>query len=347
MRIIDLTLKDLLQVTRDWRAALFLIAMPIGFTIMFGFAFGGFGDGEPTDSRLPVGVMDQDLGSLSSVLISILDQSKIIAVETVEVGLDEAGEMVADNDLAAVIIIPQDYSQKFLDGDPPHLDLIVDQGTPAGNTVSGEVNSAAMRLNNAVQTATLSSEIFGRESGFSDADHQQRFFDETVENTIAAWENPPITISAFRSTLISEDPEDVIESGNAYTQSSPGMMAQFAIAGLMGASAILVIERKNQAMRRLLTTAITRVEILLGHYLAMFVMIFAQLMMLILFGQLLLRLDYFGHPAATILLAVSTALFAASLGLLIGALAKSEDQVIVFAMVPMFLLSGLGGAWVP
>ena len=43
----------------------------------------------------------------------------------------------------------------------------------------------------------------------------------------------------------------------------------------------------------------------------------------------------------------TTALFAASLGLLIGALAKNEDQVNIFALIPMFVLAGLGGAWGP
>ena len=34
MRIIDLALKDLLQIIRDWKAAFFLIVMPIGFTLL-------------------------------------------------------------------------------------------------------------------------------------------------------------------------------------------------------------------------------------------------------------------------------------------------------------------------
>ncbi len=28
-------------------------------------------------------------------------------------------------------------------------------------------------------------------------------------------------------------------------------------------------------------------------------------------------------------------------------LAKSEEQAIIFSLIPMFILSGLGGAWVP
>jgi ABC-2 type transport system permease protein len=347
MRIIDLALKDLLQVVRDWRAAVFIIVMPIGFTIMFGFAFGGFGDGEPEDSRLPVGLIDQDQGSLTPELQSILESSKVIKVEVIDLEINEAGELVADDELAAVVIIPQNYSEHFAAGEGIPLDLIADLGTNAGMTIQGEVQSAAARLNSAVRTAVVSSEFFDQESGFTSTSDRQVYFDDALQDTIAAWGNPPISIIASNSTTASAEQEGVVESENAYSQSSPGMMAQFAIAGLMGASAIVVIERKNRAMRRLLTTSISRTEILLGHYLAMFVMIFVQVIVLIVFGQLLLRLSYADHPAATLLLAAATALFAASLGLFIGAVAKTEEQVMVFALIPMFVLSGLGGAWVP
>ena len=50
---------------------------------------------------------------------------------------------------------------------------------------------------------------------------------------------------------------------------------------------------------------------------------------------------------AMLLLLAATSIMVAALGLLIGALAKSEEQVIVFSLIPMFILSGFGGAWVP
>jgi hypothetical protein len=59
MRVIDLTLKDLRQIVRDWRAAVFLLGMPIIFTLMFGFAFGGRGGTGQSDPRLPVSLLDQ------------------------------------------------------------------------------------------------------------------------------------------------------------------------------------------------------------------------------------------------------------------------------------------------
>jgi len=76
-------------------------------------------------------------------------------------------------------------------------------------------------------------------------------------------------------------------------------------------------------------------------------MIFAQLVVLILFGQLFLSLNYLSQPLATLLVAVAASLFVAALGLFLGALAKNEEQVIIYSLIPMFILAGLGGAWVP
>jgi ABC-2 type transport system permease protein len=60
-----------------------------------------------------------------------------------------------------------------------------------------------------------------------------------------------------------------------------------------------------------------------------------------------LNINYLRVPEATTLVAFSAALCIAALGLLIGVLARSEEQAITFSLIPMFVLSGLGGAWVP
>jgi ABC-2 type transport system permease protein len=129
--------------------------------------------------------------------------------------------------------------------------------------------------------------------------------------------------------------------------SSPSMMLQFAIAALLTAATVIVNERKTRSLQRLLTTATSRTQILLGHYLAIFTMIFGQFVLLIVFGQLALKVDYFRFPLSTLLVAVCAATCISALGLLIGVFARSEEQAIIFSLIPMFVLAGLGGAWVP
>jgi ABC-2 type transport system permease protein len=100
-------------------------------------------------------------------------------------------------------------------------------------------------------------------------------------------------------------------------------------------------------LQRLLTTPITAAQTIAGHVLGMFVIILAEELVLVLAGQLLFGVNYAQSPFAVLLILVALALFAASLGLLISALAKTEDQVIIYALVAMMLLSTLGGAQFP
>ncbi|MCJ7584090.1 MAG: ABC transporter permease [Anaerolineales bacterium] len=86
---------------------------------------------------------------------------------------------------------------------------------------------------------------------------------------------------------------------------------------------------------------------LLGHYLAIVTMILCQFIILIVFGQLILKLDYLRAAGATLLVTLASALCIGALGLLIGVLAKSEEQAVMFSLIPMFILAGLGGARVP
>jgi ABC-2 type transport system permease protein len=200
-------------------------------------------------------------------------------------------------------------------------------------SVESEVLSRLVRLEGAVRTAIIMEEIMP----------ERVRFNYTVEQALSKWEQPPIRIQETTSAAIrTQDPG--IES-LAHTQ--PGMMLQFAIAGLLTSAQIMVEERKSRALQRMLTTATRRLHILFGHFLAILFLIVCQFTLLILFGQFILKVNYLAEPAAVALVAFCAALCIAALGLLIGVLARSEEQAIIFSLVPMFVLAGLGGAWVP
>jgi len=339
-------MKDLIELVRDWKSALFLVIMPVALTLLFGFAFGGLGGGEE-DPRLPVGFIDQDGGRLGASLLSLLDASSAIrpvALEGQDADPGSAEKQVQGESLAAAVIVPAGYSDKLLAGELIQLAVIVDEGKPAGLTAQGEIQAAAMRLAGAAETGRLSAQAYEAQSRFADDAARQQFMAEAIDRTIQAWQEPPLTVAATESGAIAEEGETIMQSGFSHT--SPSMMVQFAIAGLIGAANILVLERKSRALRRLLTTAMSRTEIILGHYLAMFVMIIVQFVILVAFGELL-GVPYHREPLAILLVMAATAAWTAALGLLIGVMAKTEDQVITYSLIPMFVLAGMGGAWMP
>ncbi|MGA2502927.1 MAG: ABC transporter permease [Anaerolineales bacterium] len=330
-RILDITAKDLRQIVRNRMTFLFLLIMPIIFTLLFGVAFGG--SGKATDARLPVGLLDLDGGSLGTNLKSLLSASNVIRLdETPSRSEAELVTLVGSNKLAAAIVIPAGYSQSLRNGNPLKLVFHADPAQPSTTTVESELLVASQRLGSAVRTANITASMANDPAAF----------DPALTAALAAWQNPPIQVSVTSSVSTTPQNQKVM----SMAQSSPAMMIQFAIAGLLTAATVIVNERKTRSLQRLLTTATSRFQILFGHYLAIFVMIFSEFLILILFGQLL-QVNYLRLPLATLLVAAASAVCIAALGLLIGVFAKSEEQAVMFSLIPMFVLSGLGGAWVP
>ncbi len=333
IRVIDITLKDLLQLRRDFKTFMFLLLMPLAFTFLFGFAFGAFSSA-PSDSRLPVGYLDQDDSKISRNLRDVLAGSDVIRLdENSSRSPADLDKLVADDQLAAAIIVPHGYGKAMLEDKASRLTVIADTSTSAWTTVQAELLARASRLDSAVRTATILDQI----------DSQRMPFNYDLKQGLAAWDEPPIKVVEITSPNVQKSGSKV----TALTHFAPGMMLQFAIAGLMTAAQVIVSERKSRTFQRLLTTATHRFQIVLGHYLAILVMIFVQFLLLIVFGQFVLNIDYLRLPSATILVAFSAAVCIAALGLLIGILARSEEQATVFSIVLMFVFSGLGGAWVP
>ena len=344
MRVIDLALKDLSQIVRDWRSALLLVVMPILFTVFFGTIFGSSTEGDP---RLPVGFVIRDesdaLSASSQTLLEASDAIRPVLLEGNDA--DSAAESVRDGDLAGAVIVPVGFGEQALAGEKPRLTVIVDQNTPAGQTASSAVQAVMTRLLGAVETARLSAETFEARKGFENEAARRAYLDEALALASEAWLQPPLTVTVEQSGAQAEEGEEL--SANVYTQSSPGMIVQFVVFGLNTSAMVLVLERRSRTLQRLLTTPITRTQVIAGHVLAMFTVVFLQQALLVAVGQLAFGVDYMREPLAILLVMVTLALWVASLGLLIGAASKSEDQVMMWALIAMFVFSALGGAWFP
>ena len=333
IRIIDIALKDLMQLSRDFRTFMFLLIMPIVFTFLIGFAFGGFGGGD-SDSRLPVGYISQDNHWVTNSLHDLLDESEVIRLdENIFHSTSDLEKLVADGDLAAAIVVPYGYGKAMLKNKEVRLIVIADTGSPAWTTVEAELLTLTGRLDSAVRTATIINQV----------DSERMPFNYAFKKSLSAWDDPPIAVTETTSLAVKK----TSDQGMTLAHNAPGFMLQFSIAGLLTVAQIIVSERKSRTLQRLLTTATQRIHIILGHYLALFLLIFTQFTILITFGQFVLKVDYLRVSSATLLVAFSAALCISAMGLLIGILARSEEQAIVFSIVPMFVFSGLGGAWVP
>ena len=168
MRAIDLALKDLLQIIRDRKSLIFLVLLPIVFTIFFGLIFTAPAN---ADTRMPIGWLSHDEGgALSARLRSMLEASQAIRLVMVEdSGLEQLDRRVRDAELIAAIVVPPRFSAQTMAGETIPLNIIV-PSTPAGQLASTSVQAVMKRLLSIVQTARLSAASEARNTETSAAD---------------------------------------------------------------------------------------------------------------------------------------------------------------------------------
>ena len=337
MRILDLALKDLSEIFRDKRSLLFLVAMPIAFTFFMGFAYRGAATNADADAdnRIVLAVVDPEPDAvMNKMLLGRLDLSDDIRIES----LSEADAMDAlyKGEAAGVLVVPVGFSEQATAGKNVQLKLIADAASPQGQSLYQLLRIPVSQLMSAVEISRETAEF----TGATDVSAEQSAAFEL------AWSKWDVS-SRLSLVKIEQAIARDWTGGNPYNQASPGILVQFAIFGLITSAQILVQERKTRTLQRLITTAMRPWQIVTGHMLAMFTIVFLQMLMLVLFGQWVLKVDYLQEPLAVFLVAVMLGFWVSSIGLLIGVLAREEQQVILYSMIAMFLFSALGGTWFP
>ncbi len=343
MRIIDLALKDLLQTVRDKMSAVFIIAMPVIFTVFFGLMFGP--PNPDVDNRLQVALINQDLGGeLASSLVSSLDSSDFIRlVDTLPEDRDKTLSSISSEKIAALVEIPAGYSEQLFSGNTADIIVTAANNTQPGITAQSIVQTALGRMQGSIESARLAAGNVEKSQPFETDAARREFLQQSYQLASELWKSPAVGLSS--ANLQSGKPQSFAPSG--FAQSSPGLLVQFAIFGLLIPGTVVVSERNSRTFQRLLTTPLSRTGAILGHGLAFFSIVFIQEFILIAIAQAFLGVNYLQQPLGVLMVMVALALMAASLGMLIAIVAKKEQQVILYSLVAMFLLAALGGAWFP
>lgn len=331
-------MKDLAQIFRDKRALLFLIAMPIVFTLFMGFAYrGGGNESESENQQILLGWVSNDSsGLISKELYHLLSQST--SIKLIEAEISEADKLVGKGDVTGVLVIPAGFDRNWKSGDS-QLTLITDSNSALGQSLIQLIRSPITQVLSSAEIAQLSIEYLGKED---DPGEYEKAY-TAAANAWAKTEHDDLV----QVELAVAQPEEAWYGDNPYNQASPGILVQFAIFGLVTSGQILVQERKSRTLQRMMTTSLYPWQIIAGHLLAMFAIVFIQIIILVVFGQIALSVDYGRQPLAVLMITIALGLWIAALGLLIGIVAKDDSQVVLFSLMAMFIFSALGGTWFP
>jgi ABC-2 type transport system permease protein len=156
-------------------------------------------------------------------------------------------------------------------------------------------------------------------------------------------------------TLLADAPDRVtvtkpVVEGTKYSpaaQASTGQLITWVFIPLLGISALYAFERQQGTLRRLLTTPTSRATFLLGTIGGQLAIALFQMALLVVFGTVVMKLNWGQSPVALALMLFCFGLAAAALGTMLGTFVRSEGQASGVSILLGMVMALLGGCWYP
>jgi len=139
-----------------------------------------------------------------------------------------------------------------------------------------------------------------------------------------------------------------IDPPSGYAQTIPGTMVMFTMLVMLTSGAIrLVVERDQGLLRRLASTPIPRRSVVAGKWLGKLALALVQILFALAAGTIVFGMDWGGALPMVGVVLLAWAAFNASLGFLLGNLARTPAQMSGVGVVATMVLAALGGCWWP
>jgi len=334
-----------LKVTfRDKGNLIWLIIMPIVWTTLIGtMSTPGGGD-----EKIPVGFLNSDRGIYGEAFEEILRKEESIKIVAMAEGdEDKMRNLVKDTKLSVSVIIPDNFSEKLKVREQVVIEILKSERNSSYFLeelivkVAERISIDALAANYTIEKISERRMVLEEEVL---EDEKERIWEEAFVKADAFFEPAP-SIGIEYVVLSVEKREENIPIG--MEASSPGFAVMFVMMGVCFAGVAMVQERHNKTLARLLTTPTEKFFIISGKMLGFFLVGFIQFMILILFGQLVLKVNWGNLPLGVLLLVVSYVLSVTGLGTLLSVVVRTSAQAGAFAVLISMVTSMLGGAWWP
>jgi ABC-2 type transport system permease protein len=364
MKILDIAFKDMIHSFRSVFAVGMMVVAPLMLTGLIYLAFGGKSGGDVSMTPITVGVVNQDQVPADSVLDTPIGDNirSMFFDDSVKSWIhasdyaDEASARAAvdQQKIGIAIVIPANFTERYLSGakDSPVL-IISDPTLSIGPAVVEDM--VTMMVDGvagggiALQTITERLQSHGIQTDPAQIPTWiQRYGDWYREFQRDLFHHPDKAVLVVVAPSAGEtETTDPIQQMMGLTMA--GQMIFFAF--FTGAYSMMSILREDEegTLARLFTTPTDRTIILTGKFVAVFITVVLQGLVLMIASHFAFGVDW-GEPAAAALALTGQVLAATGLGVLLIAFVKNTRQggpVLGGGLTALGMLGGLFTANMP
>jgi ABC-2 type transport system permease protein len=360
MKTIDIALKDLLRSFRSLFAVGMMIAAPLLLTGLIYFAFSGLGseDGSAQlpDIQVAVVNLDQeqpDLPHLGEMVVTFLQDERMPDWLIVSELDDEAQARAAveDQEIGVAVIIPIDFTAALIEaGASSEIQVLHDPTLTVGPNI---VKSLLQQFVDGVSGAAIALEVVNDQVILTPQDQaavaqEYMTWFTALQQDLNHSSQPVYAIQA---------PTGIEQSGNVTASPMVNIIGLIMAAQMIffafytGAytTTSLLEEKEEGTLARLFSTPTPRSTVLAGKFLAVFVTVVVQGLVVVAISGLAFGIDW-GSPTAAMMMIVGQVAAAGGFGIFLISLMHSSKQsgpVLGGGLTVMGMLGGLFTVAVP
>ncbi|MGD9030969.1 MAG: ABC transporter permease [Anaerolineae bacterium] len=344
--------KDLQIFLKDRGSLLILFLMPLLFILVLSGALTGIG-AEEADTRIPLRVVDLDGGEAAQMLLDGIDRAGGVRVEMMEEGAAMA--QVEENEIPRVLVILAGFTSGFEANRQVTLRLISHPDASSEETEAVQLVIDGVASDMSLESQLIASLRQMGEMQAASAPEQPAFTTERIVGQARSQFERSRTqpLVALVERLPGQVVERRAEAEDMERFAVPSLTVLFVFLTAQTAAQSIYDEKKVGSFRRLLAAPISKASLLIGKMLPAFLMALVQTAVTFTFGIFGLRLlgltplELGPSPLGVLLVAVVLALCTSGFGILIAAIARTENQIGGLSNVLVWVMGILGGGIVP
>jgi len=314
---------------------LFFIILPVVFTFLLA---GGTSSGNE-ENRIRLLVVDESQTAISRQIIDELESSTAVYPEVV--ARDEAQSQFDERRASSVLIIPAGIDITSLQTGSAELEMLQQPNNLNATVQERAVLTAIRRVSSAISAAQNAVNVREEKQPFVNEIEKQAYFESSLDLARSIQEDAPERVTVTEGTT----PDQVEYDPRA--NSSAGQLITWVFIPLFGISALFAYERQQGTLRRLLTTPSRKATFLLGTISGQVAMALVQMLLLVGFGILVMKLNWGREPFALFVILLASALAAAAFGTTMGTFIKTEGQASGLSIMFGMVFALMGGCWYP
>ncbi|MBW6466579.1 MAG: ABC transporter permease [Brevefilum sp.] len=343
-----IALKDLRLIFRDPSALVLMLLAPFLLTIGMGALTGRFSGGTGTGvSNIAVEIVNEDNGILGEVLIEVFQSPDLgeLVSPSIHSSLTEAKARVDSNQSAAVVVIPQGFTDSIMMmASDPAVDEVLQiefYTNPTMPTSVGVLRSILDQFINQVEIGRVSAMVIVSqlvENGLIPPEQAVGLGGQIGQQMGGAVDSP----SSIRVETNLAEGEGIRFDILAYM--APGMAMMFLMFTVTYGARSLLVENQAGTLPRLLVAPTRPAYVLGGKFTGIFFSAIAQLVILIGGTTLMFGLRW-GDALGVTLLILAAAFGATGWGMLFAAVLKTPGQIAISGSAVMLIFGLLGGSF--